>query len=532
MTALAAALPPTARPRHVVVVGHGMVGSRFVDEIIALDPAGRLRLTVLGAEPYGPYNRVLLSEVVAGRADVAALTLAAAPASEAIQVRTGVAAIAVDRRARTITTDDGNSVRYDLLVLATGARPWVPTLAGIGDQRAVAGVRTFRTIDDCREIVAASANARAAVVLGGGVLGVEAARGLAARGLDVTLVHAGGHPLDRQLDEGAGFVLAQALRALGVRLCLGAEAFGVEVEDEHCRALLLADGQRLPADLIVLACGVRPEARLVHDLTGATGGVVVDDRMHATGDPSVAAIGDCAEHRGIAAGLIAPGWAQARVLAELVTSTNPLARFQAARPVLRLKAAGLDVAAVGDPGDLAAQPWTCADGTEVVQLADPSRGTYVKVVLRDDRVVAATVVGAPRTASELLLLVERGTPAPLGRANLLLPHERGAAAVGAVDDPTRIPDRATICRCNGVTKGAIVSAFGEGARNIPTLAARTRATTGCGGCTDVCAGLLSWLADSDAPPDTAPPRVAAAASASEQQSDGTQLRAAPTGGAR
>jgi assimilatory nitrate reductase electron transfer subunit len=500
VTASAAVLPTTARPRNIVVVGHGMVGSRFVDEVVSRDGAGHLRITVLGAEPYGPYNRVLLSEVVAGRADVAALTLAAAPESETVQVRTGVAAIAVDRRARIVTADDGSTLRYDLLVLATGARPSVPSLDGIGGPRAVAGVRTFRTIDDCREIVAATANARAAVVLGGGVLGVEAARGLAARGLDVTLVHAAGHPLDRQLDGGAGFVLAKALRGLGVRLCLGAAATGVEVVDGHCQALLLADGQRLPADLLVLACGVRPEARLVHDLTGPTGGVVVDDRMHSTGDPAVAAIGDCAEHRGVAAGLIAPGWAQARVLADLVTGTNPLAHFQPARPVLRLKAAGLDVAVAGEPGDIAADPWTCADGTEVVQLADPARGTYVKAVLRNDRVVAATVVGAPRTASELLLHVERGTPAPRGRATLLLAPERGSVATNEVGDPTHIPDRATICRCNGVTKGAIVRAFGEGARSMETLAARTRATTGCGGCADVCAGLLSWLTDSDAPP--------------------------------
>jgi assimilatory nitrate reductase electron transfer subunit len=531
MTAGGAMLPTAVRPRNVIVVGHGMVGSRFVDELVARGGAEQLRITVLGAEPYGPYNRVLLSEVVAGRADVAALTLAAAPGSDSVEVRTGVAAVAVDRCARTVTTDDGRTLRYDLLVLATGARPVIPSLDGIAGQGPVAGVRTFRTIDDCREIVAATANARAAVVLGGGVLGVEAARGLAARGLDVTLVHSAEHLLDRQLDAGAGFVLAKALRGLGLRLRLGAAATGVDVVDGHFQALLLADGQRLPADLLVLACGVRPETRLVDDLTGPTGGVVVDDRMHATGDPSVAAIGDCAEHRGVAAGLIAPGWEQARVLADLVSSTNSLARFQATRPVLRLKAVGLDVAAAGGRDDLAADPWTSAEGTEVVQLADPARGTYVKAVLRDDRVVAATVVGAPRAASELLLHVERGTPAPLGRGTLLLPHERGTAAVTAVDDPTHIPDRATICRCNGVTKAAIVAAFGKGARSIETLAGETRATTGCGGCTDTCAGLLSWLTDSDAPPPAASGR-AAEPTPHEQQPDVAQLRAAPTGGVR
>ena len=165
----------------------------------------------------------------------------------------------------------------------------------------------------------------------------------------------------------------------------------------------------------------------------------------------------------------------------------------------------------------------------MVQLVDPARGVYVKVVLRDDRVVAATVVGAPRTASELLLHLERGTPAPLGRATLLLPQERGTAAAAA--DPTRIPDRATICRCNGVTKGAIVAAFGTGARSLETLAARTRATTGCGSCADTCAGLLSWLKDADAPPASAPPPVPEAPTPDQAPGD-SYLHTAPTGGIR
>lgn len=487
----------------VVVVGNGMVGSRFVEELVARDTGRRLSVTVLGDEPYGPYNRVLLSEVVAGRADVAALALGRAEplVAAGVDVRTGTAATAVDRTSRTVLADDGSAHPYDLLVLATGAAPLVPPLEGLDRDHPPAGVRTFRTIDDCREIVAAAANLRSAVVLGGGVLGVEAARGLAGRGLAVTLVHAGPNLLERQLDTGAGTVLASGLRGLGVQVRVGVFAAGVEVADGRCRALVLQGGERLPTELLVLACGVRPDGRLLPDLTGPSGGIVVDDRLHHPDDPRVAAIGDCAEHRGVAAGLIAPGWEQARVLADVVAGTDPAARFRGSRPVLRLKAADLDVAAAGESADLAADPWSCDEGTEVVQLADPARGSYAKVVLRGERVVAATVVGSPRAASELLLMVERGTPAPAGRAALLLPHERGpAAAVTPVADPTHIPDRATICRCNGVTKGAIVTAFGAGARTVDALAARTRATTGCGGCADACTGLLAWLADSDAPP--------------------------------
>jgi assimilatory nitrate reductase electron transfer subunit len=485
----------------VVVIGNGMVGSRFVEEVVARDPAGRVHVTVLGAEPYGPYNRVLLSEVVAGRADVAALALGEAAGSTSVEIRTGVSAVGVDRHNQVVRAADGAAHPYDLLVLATGAVPRMPRLAGLEDGEPVGGVRTLRTIDDCREIVAAAANARTAVVLGGGVLGVEAARGLAARGLDVTLVHAADRPLDRQLDSGGGRVLATSLRALGVGMRLGAAASGVHVSDGQCAALDLADGTSVPADLIVLSCGVRPDSRLVPDLAGPTGGVVVDDRLHSTADHAVAAIGDCSEHRGVSAGLIAPGWAQARVLADLVTGTDPGARFEGARPVLRLKAAGLEVAVAGDAADQALDPWTAPAGTDVVQLADPARGVYLKAVVRDDRVVAATVVGSASAASELLLLVERDSRPPLGRAALLFPLERGSSAVTTVEDPTRIPDRATICRCNGVTKGAVAAAFGEGARTVTALAARTRATTGCGGCADTCDGLLRWLNDQDAPPE-------------------------------
>jgi len=267
----------------IVVVGNGMVGSRFVDELLARDPHRRLHVTVLGDEPYGPYNRVLLSEVVAGRADVATLALGGGDAAAAagVDVRTGVAAVAVDRAARLVHAEDGRAHPYDLLVLATGSMPVVPPLAGLNRAAPPAGVRTFRTVDDCREIVAATANARTAIVLGGGVLGVEAARGLVARGLDVTLVHAGPHLLERQLDRPAGLVLGAAVAGLGVRLVVDAFAAQVHAPDHRFRGLLLRDGTRLAADLLVLACGVRPDARLVPDLAGPTGGIAVDDRLHA-----------------------------------------------------------------------------------------------------------------------------------------------------------------------------------------------------------------------------------------------------------
>jgi assimilatory nitrate reductase electron transfer subunit len=437
-----------------------------------------------------------------------------------VDVRLGASATGLDRARREVVLDDGTALPYDDLVLATGSRPVVPPLAGLRDD--LPGVHEFRTLDDCREIVAAAANAGSAVVLGGGLLGLEAARGLARRGIPVTLLHAAPHLMERQLDATAGAVLALQLRRLGLEVRTGVLATGVRTGDRgRLAAVRLDGGEEVPADLLVLACGVRAEATLAQAAGLAVGrGVVVDDRL-ATSDPRIRAIGDCAEFEGEPGGLVAPAWDQARIVADLLSGADPEARWRGHRAVTRLKAANLDVAAAGDAlTDL----WDSddGDGVEVVQLADPGRGRYVKAVVRGGVVTGAVCVGAPRAAAELTLLVERGSPAPKDRSVLLLPGARTSPA-GDGGNPTLIPDRATICRCNVVTKGTVVRAWAEGARTVEGVAARTRATTGCGTCRDTVCGLLEWLAAAEPDPDTGPVTAPVAAPAVQPLEEGAEV---------
>ncbi|HEY6797918.1 MAG TPA: FAD-dependent oxidoreductase [Kineosporiaceae bacterium] len=527
-------MTPTTPAQRIVVVGFGMAGGRLVDELLARQSGGRASrrctVTVVGGEPYPAYNRVLLSDVVAGRADVAALALGdpAGYAAHGVDVRLGTHALAIELpaggEAGDVLLDDGTRLRFDRLVLATGAAPVVPPLTGLDRDDPPAGVTTLRTVDDAREIVAAAANARRAVVLGGGLLGLEAARGLARRGLDVEVLHAAGHLLAGTLDAAGAGVLARALRRLGVRVRTGAATRAITSSAGRLTGVVLDGDDHVPADLLVIACGVRPRTGLAERAGLAVGrGVLVDDSL-ASSDPRVLAVGDCAEHRGLTPGLVAPAWEQARVAADLLTGARVAARYLGHRPAVRLKAADVEVAVVGDA---APDPWADEPGLDVVQLLEPAHGRYLKAVVRDGTVVGAAVVGDARAAAELRLLVERGAPAPSRRACLLLPGTRGdGTTAGGADDPTTIPDRATICRCNGVTKGALVRAWSSGARGTAGLAAATRATTGCGTCTDAVAGIAGWLAASD--PDAAAPVPQPAAGSPARPAPAP----APSGGSR
>jgi assimilatory nitrate reductase electron transfer subunit len=487
--------------QRVVVIGFGMAGGRFVDDLLAHQDAGRAVrdsvITVVGAEPYPAYNRVLLSELVAGRADVAALGLADPDgyAERGVDVRLGARAVRVDRAAGLVVLDDGSRVRFDRLVFATGAAPVIPDLAGFDPAAPPAGVHALRTVDDAREIVAGCANAHRAVVLGGGPLGLEAARGLARRGLAVEVLHAGEHLLVGLLDPAGAAVLRRSLHRLGVAVRTATSARAVTSRDHRPTGVVLDGGEQLPAELLVLACGVVPRTELARGAGLRVGrGIVVDDAL-ACSDPRALAIGDCAEHDGVVTGLVAPAWLQARIAADLVSGARPGSRYVGRLPAVRLKAADVEVAAVGDT---APQVWSEEPGLDVVQLLDPGRGRYVKAVIRNGAVVGATVVGDARAAAELTLLVERHSPAPADRATLLLPGSRRQTA--PVDDPTTLPDRATICRCNGVTKGALSAAWADGARSVAELARCTRAGTGCGTCGDAVAGIAHWLAACDAGP--------------------------------
>ena len=472
--------------RHVVVAGYGMAGARLVEELRARDH--RMRITVLGAEQRPAYNRVLLSSVLAGSLPPDAIRLHHPDwaATHGIDIRVGTQALGIDREARLVTTGAGDSVGYDVLVLATGSRPWLPPTAGLsgtGGQPAD-GVVAFRTVADCEAILAATGRI---AVLGGGLLGLEAARGLAGRGRDVTVVHPGGHLMERQLDAGAGRVLGRTLAGLGVTVRLGTFATRY---DPEARGLELDDGSFLPAGLVVVATGVRPEVGLARQAGLAVEhGVLVDDQLRSVTDPRIRAIGECAEHRGTVHGLVQPAWEQATVVADLLTGADPDVLYRGSRTVTRLKARDVDLAAMGDIPDQEDDPVL---GIEAIQLTDASRGRYAKVVLRDDRVLGAIVLGFPEAAARLTQLYDADLPAPSDRLGLLL-----GATVPEVGNPGQLPDRAVVCRCNTVTKGGLTAAWAGGARSVAALAEATRATTGCGGCTDVVCGIAEWLEAAD-----------------------------------
>ncbi|HEX6469631.1 MAG TPA: FAD-dependent oxidoreductase [Streptosporangiaceae bacterium] len=491
--------------RRIVVVGNGMAGSRFVTEIRARDP--QVPVTVFGREARQPYNRVLLSSVLAGTAgpDQIGLVDPAWYGEHAIDARLGVDVVGIDRDAKVVVAADGTITPYGTLVLATGSAPLVPPIPGT-EGGLPRGAVAFRTLDDCAAILEAARAARHAVVIGGGLLGIEAARGLAGRGLAVTVLHMAGHLMERQLDAEAGRVLARTLAALGIRVRLAARVAALRTgrgpDGERVTGVALApdapapelvnaevvDAEVVDADLVVLACGVRPEVELARAAGLAVDrGVVVDEALRSVSDPSVRAIGECAQYGDVVYGLVAPAWEQASVLADLLSGTRPAARYTGSRQITRLKAASVELATMGET-----HHGSHDEDVEVVQFADAARGTYKKVVIREDRLIGAILLGETSTAGTLVQLYDRSEPLPSDRLALLF---QGLSGAVAADSPVRMPDAAEVCNCNGVTKGQIRACWEGGARTVGEVVARTRATTGCGTCRDAVTGIVGWLAD-------------------------------------
>ncbi len=474
--------------RNVVVVGYGMAGARLADELRRRDPEGeRVAVTVLGDEEHPAYNRVLLSGVVAGSLSPEAVRLHDEDwaGRHRVDLRLGGSVTKIDRVRRVVHVGDAE-VPYDALVLATGARSWVPPVDGLvdGNGSPASGVVAFRSLDDCARIVSAAAPGTPVAVLGGGLLGLEAARGLAARGCLVTVVHPVGYLMERQLDAGAGRVLAKTLGALGIEFRLGVAA----VRYEAGEGLSLDDGTQVPAELVVVSAGVRAETSLAEQAgISVDRGILVDDALR-TSDPRVHAIGDCAQHVGTVSGLVQPAWDQAAVLADRLTGVAPAARYAGTTVVTRLKARDVDLASLGD-----VHVDVSAEDAEVLCFQDPLRGRYAKLVLRNDLVVGAIVLGAPDAAAAITHLYDRGLAAPTDRLALLL----GRALPGeSTASPADLPAGAVVCRCNTVSKGQIVSAWRGGAATVSAIAVETRASTGCGGCKDAVCGIVDWLAAS------------------------------------
>ena len=382
------------RRLQLVVVGNGMAGVRTLEELLALAP-DRYDITVFGAEPHPNYNRILLSPVLAGEAKAAEIVLNGLEWywSHGIRLHLGKRVARIDRGRRFVTADDGTEAPYDRLLLATGSNPVVLPIAGCG----LPGVRTYRDFADTGEMIGAAARYRRAVVIGGGLLGLEAANGLRARGMEVTVVHVMPWLMERQLDAAAAALLQRALEARGIAFRLPVQTLALlPGRDGRVGTVALADRTHLPAELVVMAVGVRPNLELARKAgLHCERGIVVSDTMQ-TFDPRVYAVGECVAHRGVAYGLVEPLFEMARVCATHLAGLG-IGRYAGSIPSTRLKVTGIDLFSAGD--------FMGGAGTEAITLSDPEAGSYRKVVLKDNRVTGAVLYGDTDGASWLLGLM-------------------------------------------------------------------------------------------------------------------------------
>jgi nitrite reductase (NADH) large subunit len=471
--------------KRLIVIGNGMAGARLVEDIVARDP-GVFDITMFGDEPYGNYNRILLSGVLAGTHDPKDIFInpLAWYDQHNVRLHAGMRVTRIDRAERQVIGADGCVEPYDQLVIATGSTPFVPPLEGLltDTGRYRDGVFVFRTLDDCSAIRDYATGARRAAVIGGGLLGLEAARGLLQLEVEVHVVHLMRHLMEVQLDEASGAMLRAAMDRLGVHTHLARRTSAV-LGDAHVTGLMFDDGSRLECDMVVLSAGIRPNVAVARDAgLSVERGIVVGDDLRCANDASIFAIGECAQHRGQVYGLVAPLWEQAQVLADRLTAKNVQAAYGGSRVSTKLKVMGVDLTVMGDK-----EP---AAGDEVVQYSEPSRGVYKKMVVRGGQLAGAILLGDPDGAPALLQAFDRALALPDNRAEMLFPAMRSDGPLSAAD----LPDEAQICNCNGVTKGRLKSAIGDGCRSLRALCDATRAGTGCGSCKPQVQQVLEALA--------------------------------------
>ncbi|KQZ76435.1 nitrite reductase [Sphingopyxis sp. Root214] len=464
---------------HLVVIGNGMAGCRAVEELLARD-AARYRVTIFGAEPRVNYNRIMLSPVLAGEKSFDDIVINDAEwyAANGIALVAGDPVVAIDRGTKTVTTRGGETESYDRLLIATGSDPFIIPVPG----KDLPGVIAFRDMDDVDTMLAAADAGGDAVVIGGGLLGLEAAHGLSLRGMKVTVIHLMPTLMERQLDEAAGWLLKQALEGRGQTILTGADTAEI-VGDGKVEGVKLKDGTLIPASLVVMAVGIRPSVALARDAGLAVGrGIQVDDHM-VTSDPAVLAVGECVEHDGQVYGLVAPLWDMCRSLADGLVE-QPTG-YRGSVTSTKLKVSGIDVFSAGD--------FSGGDGCEDIVLRDASRGVYKRVIVKDDRIVGAVLYGDTADGSWYFDLLKKQEDVSELR-DLLIFGQSFASGGGAADPKAAVAalsDDAEICGCNGVTKGQVVSCIAKGARSLDAVRGTCKASASCGSCTGLVENLLA-----------------------------------------
>jgi nitrite reductase (NADH) large subunit len=473
----------------VVVIGNGMAGARFVEELVARRQHADLDIVMFGDEPYGNYNRILLSGVLAGTHDPQDIFINPLGwyDEHGVTLHVGNRATRIDRQARMLYTAGDLAAPYDRLVIATGSSAFIPPISGMHDATGELrpGAFVFRTLDDCDGIARHAAKSKRAAVIGGGLLGLEAAYGLLKLGVEVHVIHLMPHLMEMQLDAGAGDVLRRVLRDMGVHSHLAKSTTAVTGNATGITGLSFADGSTLDCDMVVVAAGIRPNADLARQ-AGLTveRGIVIGDDLATLDDERIYAIGECAQHRGRVYGLVAPLWEQAQVLADRLTGANPDASYQGSRVSTKLKVMGLELAAIGEKD-------TDSVDDEVILYAEPARGVYKKLIVREGKLHGAIVLGDASVVPGLLQAFDRDSVLPEDRAELLV--GRSAEGGGPMSVAT-MPDDAQICNCNGVSKGRILAAVADGCRSLKAVCTATRAGTGCGSCKPQVQAVLEMAA--------------------------------------
>jgi nitrite reductase (NADH) large subunit len=472
--------------QRLVVVGNGMAGARAVEEVLARGGAELFDVTMFGDEPYGNYNRILLSNILCGLQDASEIFINPLSWYEenGITLHTGSPVTRIDRASRMVQTASGVKAGYDVLLIATGSRAFIPPMLGLNgpDGKLKRGVFGFRTIDDCDGIMATAKDSARAAVIGGGLLGLEAARGLMNHGCEVHLIHLGGHLMPAQLDHSAGAMLRRTMQTMGVKIHLQkntAEILG----EGRVTGLRFKDGETLDCDMVVVAAGIRPNAEIGRS-AGLTveRAIVVDNHMRSVDDMNIYVVGECAQHRGQVYGLVAPLWDQAKVFADHVTGVDRDAAYHGSKLATKLKVMGVELASMGltEPEH---------ENDEVVQFSEARHGTYKKLIVRDGRLVGGILMGDISKAAYLMQAFDRETPLPEERLSLLF--DLGTPPQKVTLD--EMPADAQLCNCNGVSKAAVGAAVASGKRTAKAVMSATRAGMGCGSCKTLVGEVVAWF---------------------------------------
>jgi nitrite reductase (NADH) large subunit len=484
----------------LVMIGNGMAGVRTLEELLKMAP-DMYDIAVFGAEPHPNYNRILLSPVLAGEQTLDEIVLNPLSWYEEhhIALHLGKKVVEVNRRRRVVVAEDGTEEPYDRLLMCTGSNPFIPPMPG----KDLAGVIAYRDIHDTNTMIAAAAKYQHAVVIGGGLLGLEAANGLMLRGMQVTVVHLMPWLMERQLDDVAGKLLQKSLEDRGLKFLIGAQTQAlIGDKDGRVMAVQFKEGPEVPADLVVMAVGIRPNTELALKMglfcgPQNRGGIVVDDTMQTVTDPRIYSVGECASHRGTVYGLVAPLFEQGKVCATHLAQFG-IGRYQGSLTSTKLKVTGIDLFSAGNFMGKASGRAEDADCEEIV-MSDPFGGVYKKLIIKDDKLVGACMYGDTVDGSWYFKLLREGRTVHDIRDKLMFGESNiGDTGHEGHSKAATMLDADEVCGCNGVTKGTICKAIKEkGLFTIEEVKKHTKASASCGSCTGLVEQLLMFTAGGD-----------------------------------